>query len=278
MAPVRTDRILRTLAVVGASAIILLAIADPANRLTGAAVEHPSSYERSTQQPSSPRQVAEPANASGYAFLLSSANSKYPARWCSDRRIRYTIDFSQALAAGLDRAQELRRWRKVFAEWSRASDGAYSFRYVGEKPLGTILSEGKREIDIDAIDPNTIGVTYIYGSRSDAKGRRNYLASAVSGRTTGNGGIQAVSRGTDDSEALVGERSFVMIDVVDARSLTPNGLRHTLYLHEVGHSLGLGHVDQPKSLMHGTLNRSRQNLARGDIAGIQELAAMPCQG
>ena len=272
-----TDRILRVLAVLGACTFVLLAIAVPVDRTTGAAVERPGNRGSPTKQPNSLQQVSEPAESGAYAYLLSSPDNKYPARWCADRTINYTIDFSQALAVGLDPAQELDRWRQVFGEWSRASEGAYSFSYAGEKPLGTIISADKRDIDIDAIDPDTIGVTYIYGSASDAEGRNDYLASAVSGRTTGSGGIRVVSRGTEDAAALVGDRGFVMIDVVDALALAPNGLRRTLYRHEVGHSLGLGHVDQPKSLMHGTLSKSRPDLTRGDVAGIIELATMPCR-
>lgn len=278
MEPGTTDRILRVLAVFGACTVILLSIVVPVGRLTGAAVQRPSNQANPTQQSSLRQQASKPARSGGYAYLLPSQNSQHPGRWCANGRIHYTIDFSQALAVGLDPAQELDRWRDVFREWARASNGAYRFRYAGEKPLGTINSAGKREIDIDAIELNTIGVTYVYGSASDAKGQRNYLASAVSGRTTGNGGIQVASRGYDGAAALVGERGFVMIDAVDSLALAPDGLRRTLYRHEVGHSLGLGHTNHPKSLMHRTLSESRPNLSRGDVAGIRELAAMPCRG
>jgi hypothetical protein len=271
----QTDRILRVLAVLGACVVILLAIAIPVGQLTGAAVQRPSNP---TQQSNSRQQAAQPAEFGGYAYLLPSPHHKYPGRWCPGGRIKYTVDFSQALAAGLDQAAELNRWRDVFRDWNTASKGAYRFRYAGEKPLGTSDSGGERQVDIDAIDVNTIGVTYVYGGASDANGQRDYISPAVAGRTTGNGGIQVVSRGAADAAALVGERGFVMIDAVDVLALAPNVLRRTLYRHEVGHALGLGHVDRPESLMHGTLSQSRPDLTRGDVAGIQKLAAMPCQG
>lgn len=277
MGVVTTDRILRTLAVIGAATVIALAIAIPVDRLSGAAVERPSKRENPAPKSESPQRASKPAASGGYAYLLSSPNNKYPARWCAGSDIAYTIDLGQAIIAGLNPDQELRRWREVFGEWSRASKGAYEFHYAGEKTLETVVSDGKREINVDAIESGTIGVTYVYGNASDANGHREYVASAVKGRTTGNGGIQVVSRGTGDASALVGDRGFVMIDVADALDLAPDGLRRTLYRHEVGHSLGLGHVERPKSLMHGTLSDSRPSLTRGDIAGIKDLASMPCR-
>lgn len=276
MGAVTTDRILRTPAVLGAAVVIIVAITVPVNQLHGAAVERPTTLERPRPVPNPRQLAAEPAATGRYAYLLSSPDNKYPARWCADTEIRYSVDLSQAIAVGLNPNDELDRLREAFAEWSRASE-VYRFRYVGEKRLATVRSNGERVVDIDAIESNTIGVTYVYGKASDAREHRNYLSSAVSGRTAGSGGVQVVSRGTSDAAALVGDRGFVMIDAVDALILSPNGLRRTLYLHEVGHSLGLGHVNHPKSLMHGTLSWSRPDLARGDVAGIQELAAMPCQ-
>lgn len=272
-----SNRILRALAVLGSCAVILFASAVPVNPSTGAAVERSSNRGSPTVQSSSLQQDPEPTEAVRHAYLLASPDHTYPGRWCGNQTINYTIDFSQALAVGLDPARELDRWQEIFGEWARASNGGYSFRNVGEKPLGTIAADGKHGIDIETIDPNTIGVTYVYGSAADAKGHPDYLASSVSGRTTGNGGMQVVTRGTQDASALVGERGFVMIDSVDALDMDPDGLRSTLYRHELGHALGLGHVGRPESLMHGTLSVSRPGLTRADVAGIRELAAMPCE-
>jgi hypothetical protein len=257
---------------------IVVAFASPAGKFGGASAERPATQDYLNQTAPAPQRAAESATSGDYAYLLTSKEHEYPARWCAGSDIGYTIDFSQALAVGLDPQEERTRWAEVFAEWTQASRGQYSFHYAGQNELGTTVSDGSREIDIDAIDSQSIGITYVYGDDDDANGDDYYLASAVKGRTAGNGGLQVVSKGTNDASALVGDRGFVMIDAADVVGLAPSGLRRTLYLHESGHSLGLGHVQQTKSLMHGTLSQTRLNLANGDITGINELAAMPCDG
>lgn len=272
------DRVLRAIAVLCVAIAIVVAFASPAGKLGGASADRPGTQAYLNRQAAPPATAANAARSDGYAFLLTSDEHEYPARWCAGSDIGYTIDFSQALAVGLDPEEERTRWESVFSEWTQASRGAYSFHYLGERDLATRVSDGSREIDIDAIDSNSIGITYVYGDSDDSNGASEYLASAVEGRTAGNGGLQVVSRGPQDSAALVGDRGFVMIDAADAIGLAPTGLRRTLYMHEAGHALGLGHVDQVKSLMHGTLSQSRLDLAQGDITGINELATMPCQG
>ena len=272
------DRVLRALAVLFVAVAAILAFATPAGQLSGAAADRPATqdYIENNAGVAEPSATAANAEAGGYDFLLTSEDHPYPARWCSGTDLGYTIDFSQAIAVGLDPQEELQRWREIFDDWTAASKEAYTFTYIGESELGTKSVEGAMEIDIEAIESDTIGITYVYGDIDDAGGSRGYLASAVEGRTAGNGGLQVVSRGSEDETSLVGDRGFVMIDASDALSLAPDGLRRTLYTHEAGHALGLGHVTEPKSLMHGTLSESRLDLARGDLTGVNELATMPC--
>jgi hypothetical protein len=264
----------RFVAIICGTLMILVATASPAGLLGGASADRPATRDYISGQRHSTELAGRPGKTAGYAFLLRSQDHIYPARWCTGTTIGYTIDFSQAPAAGLDPTQELARWQSVFERWTRASQGAYTFQYLGEKLLTTVKRDAGREVDVDAIDSGTIGITYVHGD-DEIDVPDTYRAAAVAGRTAGNGGLQAVSRG-DDAAALVGDRGFIMIDASDTLSLAPDGLRRTLYLHESGHALGLGHVDEPSSVMHGTLSQSRLGIGKGDLTGINELAAMPC--
>ncbi len=46
-----------------------------------------------------------------------------------------------------------------------------------------------------------------------------------------------------------------------------------LVLHELGHVIGLGHVDDPKLVMNPTLSRPLAWWGRGDVAGLEKLGA-----
>lgn len=54
----------------------------------------------------------------------------------------------------------------------------------------------------------------------------------------------------------------------------PSDVRATV-MHELGHVLGLGHVDSPYELMNGTADRLTQYGA-GDLAGLARLGHGPC--
>ncbi len=208
------------------------------------------------------------ARTKGYSFLLRSDDSRYPGRWCGGT-IRYTLDLTLAGAAGLDPGQEAARWATVMQRWTEASGGHYQFVYAGQQQLHT---DDAGQIDLAAVAPGTIGVTYVH----DGVGDPAYRATAVEGRTAGNGGLQVTSDPSVPGGMLVGDRGFVMIDADDAARLPADGMRQALYQHESGHALGLGHVTTGDSIMNGTLSEDRLTLAAGDRAGLAALMAMPC--
>lgn len=49
-----------------------------------------------------------------------------------------------------------------------------------------------------------------------------------------------------------------------------------IYLHELAHSVGLGHVPDPDQLMHEIVSHFNGNLAEGDIEGLNVLAGNMC--
>ena len=130
----------------------------------------------------------------------------------------------------------------MLRNWARASNDYYRFDYAGERQL-TTKDDG--QLDLDSIEPGTIGITYVTGSEDVGDSR--YGAAAVRGRTAGNGVCRSPLMPGWTAAAWWGP-GFVMIDAEDALALSADGMREALYQHESGHALGLGHVNASSSI------------------------------
>ena len=97
-----------------------------------------------------------------------------------------------------------------------------------------------------------VDITMVNGDRVDGEGTIVYFppTEATNPRATGG-----------RLEAAIGDD-------------TPLALRIALYLHEIGHVIGLGHVDDPAQVMYPTLEESDgDGFAAGDRAGLRALGA-----
>ena len=256
------DRSVRALAVSAALLCLVAVTHAQAPQVPESAVKRPIVAEAAIPERDSVSQA--------YEFLLTDPEHEFPARWCADT-IGFHIDTTLLVGSKMDPTAEIDRWQEVFAEWRRASDYRYRFEYLGDKQL---LMDSDGEPDIGSIPAGTIGISYVHGRSGSAP--VDYRSRAVSGRTAGNGGLQAISTGNSDISAMIADRGFVLIDINDAAELTPDGLRRALYQHESGHALGLGHVQDRRALMHDTLSTTRTKISAGDSTGLRELADMPC--
>lgn len=86
---------------------------------------------------------------------------------------------------------------------------------------------------------------------------------------------RAIGTGGSGSVLVDGMQRFVVGKVsLNSSVRDPEQTKLTLE-HELGHVLGLDHVDDPDQLMHHTAS-GQDGLGRGDVNGLRELHDVPC--
>lgn len=86
------------------------------------------------------------------------------------------------------------------------------------------------------------------------------------------------------AEGIVGETGYlvagrIVINVDEIEQLIDQGREEVVaaaYLHEIGHLIGLGHVDNPDALMFGGPSYL-SSLSEGDVLGFEWAGSGPCE-
>jgi hypothetical protein len=194
--------------------------------------------------------VTPPAGDGGYLFEAS-------ARFDPCRPIRYVISGNEPFA-GADTMLT-----QALAEAGRAS--GLSFVYAGRssEPAGT---------NRPAYHPGRYGRSWapVLVAWTDAT-----TVPALAGNVNGLGG--AIAASVHGQRRLVS--GLLYFDAPELFLVSQRGTGYaamrTVMLHEIGHLLGLGHVQDPQQVMYPT-DDAQGGYAAGDLRGLAYAGAGPC--
>ena len=146
----------------------------------------------------------------------------------------------------------------AFDQWQGASGLAFTF--TGQTPTQFIRSNQILEPTDGVERPRHIYVTWLSPT----------TAPALSGRTSGFAAPDHVS-----GSVIRGARAVFKANYVTTMTKRSMARVKALYLHEIGHVLGLGHASRTSNVMFGIVDAGTR-LGAGDINGVQHLTR-PCQ-
>ncbi len=202
--------------------------------------------------------AAPPPAAKGdptaYAFLIAQPfAAPAPVTWNRCQPIGVTVNLGSAPASELTLVQ-------TALDRAKAATGL-DIRYLG--PTDEV--------------PRTTSPAWANGARivlaiTDPSGTDYPLGNGV----VGYGGYSYQYSNRDPAFATYG---YVVVDSATLTSLSggADGLRSVLYLHELGHALGLAHVTDTLQVMYPSLNSAQlpAGYGAGDLNGLKVLGASP---
>lgn len=189
------------------------------------------------------------------ADFTSFFGANYPqwqgSGWSACTPVTWSVDTRELKPRRASR--EIARLDWAFRQWSRAS--GLAFRFTGQVPV----RYDQAAISMAPADGSSpvAGHVYLVFQRA---GESNLMT----GRTFGFGWPTGVNDKGQITGGAAAFRTEFAAGAGNDRAVA------SLYLHELGHVLGLGHASTKASVMYPIVT-SRTTLGAGDIAGIQAM-------
>lgn len=201
---------------------------------------------------------APPAgDSTSYTFLRTQPGSAKPVAWDPCKEIKYAVN----PAGGPDEAVGM--VQESVAEVSRLT--GLQFAYVGT--TGDRPRWGERRSWVPQSDSYAVLVSWATEDE----------VAQLSGDIAGIGGSTAMGLRGGGAMRYVDGGATLDIEAFDELNHAPRGriLQRAIVLHELGHVVGLGHVDDPSQLMHES-NLGVVEFQAGDRAGLARLGSGTC--
>lgn len=204
--------------------------------------------------------AAATASTRGYRYMHGPKNGLNPARWNKCEPIVYRIN-TRGMPARFD--------RDISGAFQRLS-AATGIRFT--KGADIRLTPYASDTWYERLPLGHGSNTIVIGFATDTQ------VPILTGNAVAYGGPIVDIYETQDPEIVAGgvivERNLPFAHGFGTGSTPRFG---TMLLHELGHVMNLGHVNDPAQLMHPTLRPDRAGeFGTGDLAGLRRLANLPC--
>jgi hypothetical protein len=239
---------------VAALAVAAVAVAAPAAvpPSAGAPADVPASSSPGVTADLMTAAVTAAAANGRYTFL--STHRGEPVRWDPCAPIRFKVNRNGAVPAS-----EVAHIVAAFRTLGRDLGGV-RFLYAGSTTLVPDTTDQARRS----------GAPIVVAFASPGTGSTR--SSMLTGREAGRGGFGSTRWGSGDGPHVpVATTGAAVLDTRKARAMKRK-TRNAMYLHEIGHVLGLGHAGDRREIMYPTLlTAGPRTYASGDRAGLARL-------